>query len=244
MGVAQPCGQNIFGGGVLAGQVDIDGSVVADDRHRCGVLADPAGHNVDRHSGALAGTGLEERAKFGCVRRDHEVRDVEAFPLGFGDFTAVEGEEPGPDGLEFQGVEQLLEGCLVRPRVRELVQRHWQIQVGVQPVEAPVALDVVNVFAQGVPHLPADRVEVLQDPLQSAVKVDPFRCRLGADAGNTGEVVRGFPHQGGEVRVLGRADEVLLLDGVRVHAGNIADTLLGVQDENVVGDELEGIAVA
>lgn len=161
-------------------------------------------------------------------RRGHEVRRVDVLALGgFHFVTAIEGKEPGADGLEFKVVEQLLQGGLVGPRLREFVQRYREVQVRVEPVQPPVALDVLNVFAQGVPHLAADRVEVLQDPLQPAVQVDPFGGRLGADAGNAGEVVRGLPHQRGEVRVLRRRHKVLLLDGGRVQPGNVADAFPG-----------------
>ena len=119
--------------------------------------------------------------------------------------AAVEGEEPGADGLEFQFVEELLQGGLVRPRFGQVVQRDRKFQVRVEPVQPAVALDVLDILAQGIAHLAADGIQVLQDALEPAVEVDPLGGGLGADAGHAGEVVRGLAHQRGEVRVLRRA---------------------------------------
>ena len=45
--VPQPVRQDVLGGGVLGGEVDVHGCVVTDDGQRGGVFADAAGHQVD-----------------------------------------------------------------------------------------------------------------------------------------------------------------------------------------------------
>ena len=122
-------------------------------------------------------------------------------------------------------------------------ERHGELKVAEELVEAPIALDGVDVFPEGSTDFAADGIQVLQDPFQAAVKVDPLGCGLGADAGNARKVVGGLPYQRGEIGVAGRGNEVLFFDGCRVHARNIGNALFRVQDEHVVRDELESVTV-
>ncbi|MCY1222839.1 hypothetical protein D9M72_349440 [compost metagenome] len=243
--VAQPRRQDVFGFGILAGKVDVYRGSVPDDCQRGGILADASGNEVDGDGGPLSGARGEECAQLSCSGGCAVIRDVEALPLGeVHVFGAVEGKEPGADGLELQLVEQLFQRRLVRPGVGEVVQGHGKLEVGVEPVQPAVPLHGVHVFAEGVAHLAADLVEVFQHAFQAAVEVDPLGGRLGTNAGHAGKVVRRLAHQGGQVRILGGADKVLFLDGGGIQAGNVADALPGVKHKDVLRNQLEGVAVA
>ena len=78
-------------------------------------------------------------------------------------------EEPLAQGVELQGVEQLLHHVPVRGLQHHGLQHHGQVQIPQQVVQPAVALDAVHMLAQRGPHLAADRVKVLQDPVQAAV---------------------------------------------------------------------------
>jgi len=75
------------------------------------------------------------------------------------------GQQAGP-----VGVEQRFQGGLVRPRFREIVQRERELEIRVEPVQPPVAFDVLDVGAKGVSYFSTDRIKVLEDPPQDRRK--------------------------------------------------------------------------
>lgn len=107
-----------------------------------------------------------------------------------------------------------------------------------------VELHGVQMLAEVGARLALDLLGALHQLRERTELVDPLRGGLLADARDAGEVVGRVAAQRGEVRVLGGGQAVLLEDLLRGEAGQLGDTLGGVEDRDVVGDQLEGVAVA
>ena len=201
----------------------------------------PLADDVDAGALPRADVLVEPAGDLG--RRQHVAVDVEA-RLGLGG-DRVEGlEQPLPQHPELEAVEHLVHLFAVPGLAFELVDGDAQRHVADQLVEPAVAQHAVEVLAEGVADLAADLVDVGDDPRQVAVGGDPLRRRLGADAGDPGEVVGRLAHQRREVAVALRRHEVALLDGGGVHPPHVGDAPHGVDHRHVVGDELEHVAVA
>ena len=119
-----------------------------------------------------------------------------------------------------------------------------QVQRGERGVHQAVALDGFEIVAQGLTGLAFDLAGVGDHPGQVAVLEDPLRGRLRADARDAGEVVRRLTDQRREVRVALRGDAVLLLHGRRGHPTHLGDALDGLQQGDLLTDQLDRIAVA
>ncbi len=158
--------------------------------------------------------------------------------------SSVEGlEEAVAQDAELEAVEDLVDLFAVPRRALEVGDRHGQREVTHELVEATVAQDTVEVFAQGLPGLALDLVGVGDHALEVAVETEPLGGRLGSDPGDAREVVARLTDEGGEVAVALGRHEVLLLDGLGVHPPHVGDPAHGIDQRDVVGHELEGVAV-
>ena len=110
--------------------------------------------------------------------------------------------------------------------------------------EAAVELDGLQVVAEVLPGLALDLVDALDQLRERTELVDPLRGRLLADAGDARQVVGRVAAQGGEVGVLRGRQPVLLDDLLRGEPGQLGDALGRIQHRRVLGDQLEGVAVA
>ena len=66
----------------------------------------------------------------------------------------------------------------------------------------------------------------------------------GVDPGDAGQVLGRLADHGREVAVAGRRHAVLLLDLCRAHPPHLGHAAHGVEDRDVLGDQLEGVTVA
>ncbi len=137
-----------------------------------------------------------------------------------------------------------MHGLAVETRQRQVGHAQGQLDVGQQGVELAVDPHLVDVGAQVLARLALDLVGGVQQGGEAAVRGDPLGGGLGPDAGHARQVVAGLTDERGEVGVALGRDAVLLLDGRRVHPGQLGHTLLGVQDGDVAVDELQRVAVA
>ncbi|GAA4995324.1 hypothetical protein GCM10025734_25950 [Kitasatospora paranensis] len=94
-------------------------------------------------------------------------------------------------------------------------------------------------LAELLADLALDLVGAGDQLVEGAELVDPLRRGLLADAWDAGQVVGRVAAQGGEVRVLGGGDAVLLGDLLRGVAGELGDALGGVEDGDLLADQLE-----
>ncbi len=101
-----------------------------------------------------------------------------------------------------------------------------------------------RLLAERVAGLALDLVDPVDQVLERAELHDPLGRGLLADAGDGGQVVARVAAQGGEVRVLGRGQPVLLDQGGGVVALHVGHAAAVVEHGHVVVDELEGVAVA
>ena len=79
--------------------------------------------------------------------------------------------------------------------------------------------------------------------LDRAVLADQLAGRLVADPGDAGDVVRGVALEPDEVRHLVGANAVASLDAIRRVDVDVGDAARGHHQRDVLGDELEGVAV-
>ena len=152
-------------------------------------------------------------------------------------------EQALADGVELQGVEELLDRLAVRLLECGGLQVHGQLQVADQGVELAVAAHILGVGTQVLTGFALDLFGVLQDLLGGAVQADPLGRRLGPHSRDAGQVVRRLPHQSRQVGVVRRFDPVLLTNGRCIHGGDVGDALLGVEHQGLLGDQLEGVTV-
>ena len=102
----------------------------------------------------------------------------------------------------------------------------------------------LEVIPQALPGLAADRARVRDDAVEAAVGRQPLGGRLVADAGDAGEVVAALPDERGDVGVALRRHAVPLLHDRRRHPDELADAAERVEQRDVVGHELQRVAVA
>src|SRR4029453_8552661 len=198
---------------------------------------------LDGYRGTCAGTGAEEGLQPSGVLECVKLGGFDGVRGSTGGVVAVEIEQPGAQGTEFQLLEQFLDGLPVGARLVEVLQPDGQFEVCQQLVQPPVPFDVLKVLLEGPAHLATDGVQVLQDALQATVEGDPLGGSLWPPARSARKVVRGFAHQGCKVRIQGRLDEVLLFNGGGIQLGDVAHALFGVEHKHVVIDELEGVPI-
>ena len=153
-------------------------------------------------------------------------------------------EQPLAQHPELEAVEDAVHLLAVPGRALEVVDGQRQVEVVDEPVEPAVAQHAVEVLAQVLARLALDLVDVRDDAGEVAVLVDPLRRGLGPDPRHAREVVAGLADERGEVAVALGGHEVLLGDGGGVHPPHLGDAAHGVEQGHLVGDELEGVAVA
>ena len=90
---------------------------------------------------------------------------------------------------ELEGVEETVNGCQIGRAARQVCGANLQVHVSQESVETSVANDVVHVLAQRSAALAADLIRAGQEIIQAIVLVDPLGGGLGADAGNTRQIV-------------------------------------------------------
>ncbi len=158
----------------------------------------------------------------------------------------VDGVQPVAQALvtDLQGAQEHLERLAVVGPARQLLGAAGQLDVADHLRQPAVELDRLQVLAEVGARLALDLLGALHQLRERAELVDPLRGGLLADAGDAGEVVGRVAAQRREVRVLGGGQAVLLEDLLRGEAGQLGDALGGVEDRDVVGDQLEGVAVA
>jgi len=154
------------------------------------------------------------------------------------------GEQPVPQHPELEVVEQLVDLVAVPRRQLQLVGTDRQVHVAYQLGELAVHLNTGHVGSKGVAHFAFHLVCVLHQTRQRPVLPDPLRRGLLPHTGNAGEIVRRIATQSGEVRVLRRRQPVLLLHLVRGEPRQLRDAAFGVENGDVVGHQLQRVAVA
>ena len=90
---------------------------------------------------------------------------------------------------ELEGVEETVNGSHIGRSARQVCGANLQVHVSQEAVETPVAHDIVHVLAQRSAALAADLIRAGQKVIQAVVLVDPLGGGLGADAGNTRQIV-------------------------------------------------------
>ena len=90
---------------------------------------------------------------------------------------------------KLEGVEETVNGCHIGRAARQVCGANLQVHVSQESVETSVANDVVHVLAQRSAALAADLIRAGQKVIQAIVLVDPLGGGLGADAGNTRQIV-------------------------------------------------------
>ena len=170
-------------------------------------------------------------------------RDVEAL-LGLGLGGLHRREEPLAQHPELQVVEQRVHLVAVPLLALEFVDNDVEVDGADEFGELPVADDAGQVLAQRVADLAGNRVDAFDQRVERAVLADPLRGGLLAHAGDAGQVVAGIAAQRRVVRVLLRREVVLVLDLARGEPGHLTDPPYRVEHGDVVGDELQRVAVA
>ena len=152
------------------------------------------------------------------------------------------GEALG-ERAELEEVEQLLDLDHVRlhhERVGQLDRR-----VAPQDHDLVVLADPLLVLGERRPQLRGLLVDVLEDPVEPAVRLDQLGRRLLADTRDAGQVVARVAAHGRVLGVLRRRDAGALDDPRLVVEGVVADAAPVVEHLDVrVLDELVGVAVA
>ena len=191
--------------------------------------------------------GLDLAAQDGDLqRRQALAHRVAGAVAGAG--GVAEGQDPlrAPvQGAQLQGLHdpgQLLAAGAARAQVAQGVDA--QVDVGDEPVEAAVAHHVVEVLAQRGPRPAPDLPGVGDDAVQAVVEVEPLGRGLGPHARHPAQVVAGLAHQRRQVRVALGAHAVALLHLGGRHAPRRGAAPDGLEHGAVLGDELEGVAVA
>ena len=189
------------------------------DRVGSAVVLDPARHVLRQQDG-----GIEVEAALDLVGAGLERRE-QAVP-----------QHPEL-GLSRPGAPPRAARCAAPGR-----DPHLQRDIGDEAVQSQLR-SCRQVLAQVVTDLALNLVDVGDDAGEVAVLGDPLRGRLRADAGDPGQVVAGLADERGQVAVAVGRDEVLLLDGRRVHPPHLRDAPDRVEHGDAVADELERIAV-
>ncbi len=210
-----------------------------DGRRVAGALG-PRPEDVDAHRALARGILLEPPGHLAGA--EHGPLDVEA-ALGLVVDRLEGGEEPVAQHPELQPVEDPVDLLPVPRAALEVGDPDRKRHVADELVEPAVAQDAVEMLAQRLPGLALDVGDVGDDAGEVAVLAEPLGRRLGADAGDAGQVVARLADEGGEVAVALGKDAVLRLDGLRRHPGQLGDALDGVEDGDVIGDELERVPV-
>ena len=97
---------------------------------------------------------------------------------------------------------------------------------------------------QRLTGLALDLVDVGDEVVERAVVVQPLGRGLRTHTGDAGQVVAGLTDQGRQVGVALGRDGVAPLDLRRGDAGDLGDTSGRVDHGEMVGDQLERVAVA
>ncbi len=248
--VGEPGGEGALVGLAQLGRVEPGGRLSDGERD----LLHPAGAErplVDGGDGGAVALGVRREPGGECA--------------GLGEQLALDGDTGGGRDLlgqlgaarvdavdavaevrvaELQALQQLADGLPVERRTGQLGHGEREFYVTDQLGEHPVALDGVEVLAELLADLALDLVGAGDQLVEGTELVDPLRGRLLADAGDAGEVVRRVPAQGGQVRVLGGRDAVLLGDLLGGVAGELGDALGGVEHRDVLADQLQRVPVA
>ena len=154
-------------------------------------------------------------------------------------------EEAVVERAELEEVEELADLVEVVVTEDELVEVDVEGNVADQQHDVDVAAHVGLGRPEVLPQLRRLLGEVLEDPVDAAVRRDELGRRLLADAGDAGEVVGGVAAQGGVLEVLGRRDAGALLDAGLVVEGVVGHPASVVEDPDVrVLDELVAVTVA
>ncbi len=144
---------------------------------------------------------------------------------------------------DLQGVQDHGERRAVVRSALQVGDRLRQLDVAHHLGEAAVELDRLQVIAEVLPGLALDLLGALDEVGERTELVDPLRGGLLTDAGDAREVVRRVTAQRREVGVLAGREAVLLGDLLRREARQLRDALGRVEHGDVVGDQLEGVAV-
>ena len=153
-------------------------------------------------------------------------------------------EQPLAQHPELEAVEHPVDLLAVPGGPLEVGDGEGEVEVVDEPVQPPVAQHVVEVQAQVLAGLALDLVDVGDDALEVAVLGQPLGGGLGPDPRDPRQVVAGLADERGEVAVALRRHEVPLLDRGGIHPPHLGDPPDGVEQGDLVGDELEGVAVA
>ncbi len=145
--------------------------------------------------------------------------------------------------MELEAGEQLPGGGAVPLPTPEVLRSHVEIQVGYQPHQLAVQEHLLPVGGQVLPEFGGEIVQVLVYPLQGAIGGDQAGGGLLPHPGHPGQVVGGVSPQRRIVDIPVGGDAVAFLDVGGVGQHDVGDPPPGVENPDVVVDELEGVPV-
>ena len=244
VGVGEPAGNRLLGRLVEVGHLEVCRVAVGrGDGQGPHVAGAPGPLADDRDADALTHPGVVGEPAGHLGAREDDAVDVEA-GLGLHGHRLQGREEPLAQHPELQPVEDGVDLLAVPGLALEVPDLHREVHVTDQLVESPVAQDAVKVLAQRLPGLATDLVDVRDDARQVDIQTDPLRGGLGPHPGDSRQVVGGLADEGCQVAVALRRHAVLRLDRRRGQPGQLRDALDGVEERDLVGDELDRVAVA
>ena len=154
-------------------------------------------------------------------------------------------EDSGQQGTKLQAREDVANALCVHTGDSELVGADRQFDVAQQPIQRPVALDVIEVLPQVVAHHSRDTVGVLEQLVEGAELGEPLHRGLLPHLRDAGKVVAGLADQSRDVRVLLRGDAVTLAHGFGVVPLELGHSLHArVEQCDALINELDRVAVA
>ena len=231
------------------GDVDPGGVALArghgDREHLAGAGAPGAVH---RHPDALPGRRVLVQPRGGLAGAEAAPVELEA-GLGLGAPRRARGRwcrAAGCAARRGTPARRAARGPPVRSQGRRTssLGTHREGQVAHQRVELAVADHVAEVRAQRLALLARDLVGAGDDVVEAVELVDPLRGVALADAGDAGQVVGGLADDRRELGIAVGRDAVLLLDVGRGEPGQVAHAAHRVEHGGVLGDQLDGVAVA
>ena len=116
--------------------------------------------------------------------------------LGGGGASRVRGIQLPQPAIDFQVLQHGAQGGNVHGHARQFGRRQRQLQIAADGRQLSGQRNLLQAGPQVFPDLARDAVGLLDQRVQRAVLLQPFRRCLRADLGDAGDVVRGIADQG------------------------------------------------
>ena len=191
--------------------------------------------------------GGDRRAARGQVPDASSSRQGTSTPVGTSGVAAgqrlVELVDAVQQVAELEAPEHLLQLRAVGRREHELGRVEVELEVAAHRRELLRGARLLGVLADRLRAGRRQLVDVLEHLLERAVLRDQLAGGLVADPGNAGDVVGGVALEPDEVRHLLGLDPEPQLDALGRVDVDVGDAARGHHQRDVVGDELEGVAV-